>query len=589
MNTTPFRIDTPAHRPWELGCPRGRRNPGTGTRRAGWSAVILPCLAVAGSLLAPAITAAAEVFWTNITGKMGWGQTVGPGDGTPGAPNNWSSTPDFPGEFDDVIFDNRANDDGIWIGGPGYGTLGYRIVNSMTFRESNVKRILAWSVESTLTSSRRLDILGGLVVEADSGPVQMGDAINASTGILRIGAGPTTFVRNDSPIPLTFGSLANTGTEASIYGQRLTAGYADQPGASVRLLPLEGSGAGGMVFNGNIQDGSTNTSGSRPLGVQVNVPNGTVVFNVPNAYTGPTVIDAGTLAIRSVDRQGATVFGSIASSRQVTVNAGGTLDATGIPAGSTLQSPSVVLAGGTLSATTLAVDPATGIAALAINAGTLGGSPAVTVSGGGQMSLASDVRVGVGVGSLAVDQAAGGGRLDLGAGQVTVAAGGITAAELRADLVAGRAGGGWNGTTGIMSGAAAASGGTRAVGYVVNGDGSARVSFAAAGDVDLNGTVNVFDLVAINASGTYGTGGASVWSQGDFNYDGVTNVFDLVGVNTGGVYGQGNYFPAPPAPTGGFAAVPEPGGLALVCLGAAAALAAVSRRRTGYPHRGTRA
>ena len=101
------------------------------------------------------------------------------------------------------------------------------------------------------------------------------------------------------------------------------------------------------------------------------------------------------------------------------------------------------------------------------------------------------------------------------------------------------------------------------MGYLVNGDGSARVSFAVAGDVDLSGSVNVFDLVSINSSGKYGTGLASAWSQGDFNYDGVTNVFDLVAVNTAGTYGQGNYFPAAPTAVGGVAAVsvPEPAGL----------------------------
>ena len=115
---------------------------------------------------------------------------------------------------------------------------------------------------------------------------------------------------------------------------------------------------------------------------------------------------------------------------------------------------------------------------------------------------------------------------------------------MRADIIAGRNGGAWSGTAGITSSAAAASGGTRAVGYVVAGDGFATVSFAAPGDSNLNGQVDVFDLVAINSTGKYGTGTASVWSQGDFNYDGVTNVFDLVSVNSAGAYGQGNYFPA---------------------------------------------
>ena len=171
-----------------------------------------------------------------------------------------------------------------------------------------------------------------------------------------------------------------------------------------------------------------------------------------------------------------------------------------------------------------------------------------TITSAGQMSLVQDVRVTVAIGGLAIDRAGGGGRLDLGAGQVSIAAGGISAADLRADIIAGRNGGAWNGTTGIISSTAATSGGTRTVGYVVAGDGAARVSYAAAGAVDLSGSVNVFDLV---------------------------------GINTAAVSGQGNYWPAAPT-TGSFgsvAAVPEPASW-LVLAGGLADL--VAARRVGH-------
>jgi hypothetical protein len=215
-----------------------------------------------------------------------------------------------------------------------------------------------------------------------------------------------------------------------------------------------------------------------------------------------------------------------------------------------------------------------------VSSGTLAGASALTVDGGGSLGLPSASRVTVSIGSLSVAETAGGGQVNIGSGQISIAAGGITEAALRADLIAGRNGGAWNGTAGIMTSAAA--GGTRAVGYVINPNGSARVSFAAAGDVDLGGTVDVFDLVAINSGGAYGSGGTSNWSKGDFNYDGVTNVFDLVAINGGGAYGRGNYFPAAPAAAGGLAvtAVPEPGSFSLLCMAAATAAMAARRWRS---------
>ncbi len=272
---------------------------------------------------------------------------------------------------------------------------------------------------------------------------------------------------------------------------------------------------------------------------------GTLVFDAANLYSGPTTVAAGTLLVAA-----ATGLQSSA----VTVDSGATL---AVAAGTTMTSPSVIVDGGTLDAAALAIDGLTGIASLAINAGGISGSPAVTISGGGEMALAQDVRVGLSVGGLSVAEESGGGRLDLGAGQVAIAAGGISTADLLADLVAGRNGGGWDGQAGIMSTAAAGSGGTRAVGYLIGGDGSATISFAAPGDTDLSGQVNIIDLVGIDAAGKFGNGQASDWSQGDFNYDGVTNILDLVAIDTAGAFGRGDYFPATPS-GGSITAVPEP-------------------------------
>lgn len=295
---------------------------------------------------------------------------------------------------------------------------------------------------------------------------------------------------------------------------------------------------------------------------------GTLVFDSENGFSGPTTISAGTLELS----QG----GGLRMS-PVTIGPGATL---AILPGLQIRSPAVTVAGGTLSATSLAIQDTSGIAALAINAGTLVGAPLVTIASGGRMMLPGDGRVSVSIGGLDVDQASGG-RLDIGVGQVTIGAGGIAAAALRADLVAGRSGGTWSGGGGILSSAAATSKGTRTVGYLMAADGAATVSFAALGDTNLDGQVNVFDLVGIMGAGRYGSGATAIWSQGDFNYDGFTDVFDLVGIGGSGAYGKGPYLPVAavlPAEAH-IASVPEPAGWLLPVGGILAFVAARGRLR----------
>jgi len=107
------------------------------------------------------------------------------------------------------------------------------------------------------------------------------------------------------------------------------------------------------------------------------------------------------------------------------------------------------------------------------------------------------------------------------------------------------------------------------------------VAYAAPGDINLDGEVNVFDLVGVNGSATYGNGQPAIWSQGDFNYDGVTNVFDLVAIGGGAAYGQGRYQPLAGGSIGpgGVTAVPEPTGVVILLTAAAFAVATARRHR----------
>ena len=416
-----------------------------------------------------------------------------------------------------------------------------------------------------ITATSAAPISVNLWTLSSTGPDVNGPAVNfnslsSATWTIATAAGGITGFSTDA---FTVSTGPNNGTAgfANDFGTGVfTVAQADN---SLQLVFTPGSGPGPIVINVPSGSQTQAQAGYPTITTALSVTKtggGTVVFDAANTYVGPTTISAGTLQVANPNGLQTT---------NVTVDTGATL---AVAAGTTMRSPAIILDGGTLSAATLAVNNTNGITSLAINAGTIAGSPTVAITAGGQMSLVQDARVTVSVGGLSVDQTGGGGRLDLGAGQVSIAAGGISAADLRADIIAGRNNGGWNGAAGIMSSTAAVSGGTRAVGYVVAGDGAARVSLAAAGDVDLSGAVNVFDLVSINSSGRYGTGTASVWSQGDFNYDGVTNVFDLVAVNTAGAYGQGNYFPASPttAGLGSVATVPEPGSITLFAMAAAA-------------------
>ncbi|MFM7206820.1 MAG: beta strand repeat-containing protein, partial [Planctomycetaceae bacterium] len=109
------------------------------------------------------------------------------------------------------------------------------------------------------------------------------------------------------------------------------------------------------------------------------------------------------------------------------------------------------------------------------NASALSATRIVPVAGG-TLALADYLQTTVGgLAPLA------GGLTDVGSGLVTVAAG-LSATDMVAALLTGMGDGSWNGASGITSSVAAASGGSRTVGWLDNGDGSVTFAFAAPGD-----------------------------------------------------------------------------------------------------------
>ncbi len=140
----------------------------------------------------------------------------------------------------------------------------------------------------------------------------------------------------------------------------------------------------------------------------------------------------------------------------------------------------------------------------------------------------------VAVNSLALADTA---RLELGTGKLTVAANGFTESDIRRNLITGRNGGSWDGPSGITSTFA---GGDRSIGYRV-ADGALEVAYAAPGDSNLDGVIDILDIADIISAGKFNTGAAANWRQGDVNYDNVFDIVDLADILGTNLFNQGTY------------------------------------------------
>jgi autotransporter-associated beta strand protein len=211
------------------------------------------------------------------------------------------------------------------------------------------------------------------------------------------------------------------------------------------------------------------------------------------------------------------------------------------------------------------------------NGAALGSSRVVPIAGG---TLTLTPYLQTTVGGLAANA---GGLTDVGSGMVTVAAG-LSAVDMVTAIVSGLGDGTWNGTSGITSSLAAASGGDRTVGWLDNGDGSVTFAFAAAGDTNLDWQVDIIDAANFLAGGKFDSGSPATWNEGDFTYDGFVDILDAAAFLSAGLFDAGTYNP-PPGQAAGITAVPEPsvglvGPVVLVgLLGLRVGATAASRRR----------
>ena len=351
----------------------------------------------------------------------------------------------------------------------------------------------------------------------------------------------TGFVNGESASVLTGSpSLTSTATQASAPGTYSIVAALGTLASDNYSFPTFTNGTltvtiATVTFNVPLGDSVTDTTVRTGYTRIVKQGAGTVTLNQVNSYVSGTVVEAGTLIVANGDALGTGT---------TTVNATGTLQ---VGTGVTVKTQSVTIAGGTLAAAgaTILVNATTGIGTLAITSGSVTGAPGLTVSGNGVVTLPTGGRQVVDVSTLSIDQTDGG-KIDVGTGRINVAVGGITEANLRADVVAGRNGGPFNGTSGIMTtgGKASLTSANPAVGYRVLGNGSAIVAWAAYGDSNLDGQVNNIDLGLVANSGKVNAGGTNAtWTEGDFNYSGNVNNIDLGLRSNAALFGTGTYIP----------------------------------------------
>ncbi|MBU6222023.1 MAG: autotransporter-associated beta strand repeat-containing protein [Planctomycetes bacterium] len=261
---------------------------------------------------------------------------------------------------------------------------------------------------------------------------------------------------------------------------------------------------------------------------------------------------------------------NVASGTQTQAQAGYALLSGSIPVLKTGSGTLVVNAANTLSGSTTVAGGRLQLA----DGGALATSRIVPISGG-TVTLSPALQTTVG----GLDPNVGG-LVDVGNGSMTVAAG-LSEAGMLTALLTGRGDGSWNGTAGITSSQAQADIAVsvpRTVGWLNNGDGSMTFAFAAAGDTNLDWTVDILDAANFLAGGKFDSGQPASWLEGDFGYDGFVDILDAADFLSTGLFDAGVYNPTA---SGSIAAVPEPSAWAMAtALGCVVALHRLRCRRT---------
>ncbi|MFM7206884.1 MAG: family 10 glycosylhydrolase [Planctomycetaceae bacterium] len=491
------------------------------------------------------------------------------------------------------------------------GTLGFNRTDgygggfASVISGSGALRLLSGSL--ALTGS--VTHTGGTIVSAGT---LSAAAVLQTTGSITVDGGVFAATSYNAAAPL---SVAGSGS-ATISGTGLSL-------AAVTNNAAVGRGVAFTAASGTITLAGLTGSGSTRFGSHARITGGisggtVAVVGGLNADIGGGSVTAGSLTSGTVS--GGTV--GVTGSATITRLAGGVTTLGGPATLGTVASGSVTLTGSTASITTLSGGRVTlGGAAVTVSGGTFAGlltgsggsfrkagSATLVLAGSTSMSAPTSVAGGIlrldaaaALGSSSVSVLAGGtlaiapglaatvggllpnagGLVDVGNGSITVAAG-LSQNDLVTAIVTGLGDGTWNGSSGITSttaAAAAAQSLTRAVGWLDNGDGSMTFAFAAPGDLNLDGLVDVLDSAGFLASGALDAGFGATWADGDTNYDGMVDILDSAAMLSAALFDTGSY--ATPVPA--IAAVPEPSVTSLAVAATAAALAYARRRRATQP------
>ena len=390
----------------------------------------------------------------------------------------------------------------------------------------------------------------GRLVLAQSGTIGPSFTLRAEAGVVALDRGGSAIT-----------GMLGQGNTAELAGGTLE--LSGSTGAATRLTgaAIVVDGTGTLAIRRTGSPGDHVTSGfDCPITI---TGSSTLAFDDRGNFVGPTLPP---VRYRGTLTSTGTISLDGHATVSVTNSAGGTAEV--ILAGSLVASAGAGLTkigdqtltlacSGSLSGPTRVAEGTLRIAAPALLA-----SSTTTVAAGATLMLAPGTAVSVPGLSLAAT-----GLVDVTSGALTIGAG-VSPAALVARILEGRGDGSWNGTSGITSSVAAASGGERTVGWLDNGDGSVTAAFAAAGDTNLDWQVDILDASNFLAGGKFDTGSPASWNEGDFTSDGLVDILDAASFLSNGLFDAGSYNGAPAA--GAVVAVPEPalpaGGVAIAGL-----------------------